>query len=393
MIKQRWLSSRKALVGLSIVAACLTAGSFGANMTAAADKPVKKPAAVKPDFATQKLYDETLKKATAYLGSKGQAADGSFSAQAGPAITAIVATGLLENGRTVGDPMVAKALKYLEGFVRSDGGIYAEGSRIKNYETCVALLAFKSANKGGQYDKVIKSADAFIRGLQLDGADGRDQSNVEFGGVGYGNATRPDLSNTAFLVEALKASGGKQDDEAIKNALVFISRCQNLETEHNTTQFAAKNPDGGFYYTPAGGGQNPADKTPEGGLRSYGSMTYAGLKSMIFAGVGPDDPRVKAATKWIQKNYDLENNPGLGSAGLYYYYQLFAKALDAMGDDTIQDGDGKEHNWRSELVAELAKRQKSDGSWVNDNKQWLESDANLVTGFALLALSHCQAKK
>ena len=30
-------------------------------------------------------------------------------------------------------------------------------------------------------------------------------------------------------------------------------------------------------------------------LRSYGSMTYAGLKSMIFAGVGPDDPRVKAA--------------------------------------------------------------------------------------------------
>jgi len=389
MIKQSWLSSCAALIGMSIVVASLAGGAAGADKPGAKEKSAAKD---KSDPATQKLYNETLKKATAYLSTKGQAADGSFSAQAGPAITAIVAAGLLDNGRAAGDPTVAKALKYLEGFVRSDGGIYAEGSRIKNYETCVALLTFKSANKGDRYDKLIKNADAFIRGLQVDGADGRDPSNVEFGGVGYGNATRPDLSNTSFLVEALKASGGKQDDEAIQNALVFISRCQNLETEHNTTQFAAKNPDGGFYYTPIGG-ENPADKTPEGGLRSYGSMTYAGLKSMIFAGVGPDDPRVKAATKWIQKNYDLENNPGLGSAGLYYYYQLFAKALDALGADTLEDADGKEHNWRSELVAELAKRQKSDGSWVNDNKQWLESDPNLVTGFALLALSHCQAKK
>src|SRR6185437_7477665 len=69
----------------------------------------------------KKGYEEAVKKAAAYL-AKAQAANGSFSAQAGPAITAVVATGLLENGRAPSDPTVAKALGYLEGFVRPDGG-------------------------------------------------------------------------------------------------------------------------------------------------------------------------------------------------------------------------------------------------------------------------------
>ncbi len=289
--------------------------------------------------------------------------------------------------------MVAKSLKYLEGFVRDDGGIYAQGSRIKNYDTCVNLLAFKAANADKRYDKVIKAADGFLRGLQADGTKDKPKSDIEYGGVGYGNAGRPDLSNTAFLVDALQAAGAQPDDKALQDALVFVSRCQNLESEHNTTPFAAKNPDGGFYYTPAAGGGDPAGQTENGGLRSYGSMTYAGLKSMIFAGLKADDPRVKAAVTWAKKNYDLENNPGLGSAGLYYYYQLLAKALDAVGMDTITDADGKEHDWRTELIAELAKRQQADGSWVNENKKWLESDANLCTGFALLALSHTRPAK
>ncbi len=123
------------------------------------------------------------------------------------------------------------------------------------------------------------------------------------------------------MVDALKEAGNGPDDEAMKKALVFVSRCQNLESEYNTTPAAAKNPDGGFYYTPADGGDSEAGKLPNGGLRSYASMTYSGLKSMIYCGVKADDPRVKAATKWIQENYDLKTNPGIGPAGLYYYYQ------------------------------------------------------------------------
>ena len=48
----------------------------------------------------------------------------------------------------------------------------------------------------------------------------------------------------------------------MQRALVFVSRCQNLETEHNTTPFAAKNPDGGFYYTPRRRRQQPGGHEP-----------------------------------------------------------------------------------------------------------------------------------
>ena len=68
--------------------------------------------------------------------------------------------------------------------------------------------------------------------------------------MGYGAKSKnPDLSNTAFLIDALKAAGNGPDDEAMKKALVFVSRCQNLESEYNTTPNAAKVNDGGFYYT------------------------------------------------------------------------------------------------------------------------------------------------
>jgi len=155
---------------------------------------------------------------------------------------------------------------------------------------------------------------------------------------------------------------------------------------------ASKNPDGGFIYTPSGGGESKVEEVTEnGGLRSYGSMTYAGLKSMLYAGVEKDDIRVMAATEWIRKNYNLEQNPGMGYEGLYYYYHVFAKALDAIGQDTFEDAAGVKHDWRKELLEELARRQSTDGSFVNkSSERWMEGDPRLVTGYALLALAYCK---
>ena len=340
-----------------------------------------------------KTRQELAARAIEYLRSTGQAEDGSYSAAAGPGVTAIVTTAILRNGRSPEDPLVAKSLKYLEGFIQADGGIYKEGSNYKNYETCLTVLCFTEANKNGRYAKQLKAADAFIKGEQWDDSEGKTKADAEFGGAGYGSKKRPDLSNTQFMVDALRATGNGAESESIQRALIFISRCQNLETEHNITPFAAKNPDGGFYYTPASGGDSQAGKTDAGGLRSYASMTYAGLKSMIYAGVGPEDARVKAAMKWLQKNYDLKSNPGMGDAGLFYYYHTFAKALAAVGEDTFIDEAGQKHDWREELVAELVARQNANGSWANPNQRWLEGDANIVTGYALLALSYCQPKK
>ncbi|MGD9647525.1 MAG: prenyltransferase/squalene oxidase repeat-containing protein [Pirellulales bacterium] len=321
-----------------------------------------------------------------------QTPDGAFSPQAGPAVTALVTAGILKSGRTADDPLVARSLKYLQTFAHEDGGIYKPDSTHKNYETCIAMVCFAAANKDGRFDKLLADADRFVKGLQWDEDEDQAVSDVNYGGAGYGSKKRPDLSNTSFLLDALRAAGNGPDDPAIQKALIFVSRCQNLESEHNTTEFATKNPDGGFYYTVAAGGASMAGETPEGGLRSYGSMTYSGLKSMIFAGLGPDDPRVKAAFDWCSKHYDLATNPGMGEAGLYYYYHTFAKALDALGAEKIKDSSGQEHDWRAELVAELARKQQDNGSWVNTSDRWMEGDPNLVTGYVLLTLSYCRGQ-
>ncbi len=340
--------------------------------------------------ADQEQFQQSVSKAIRFLGNQGQAEDGSYSSFAGPGVTALVTTSILRHGRSVEDPIVAKSLSYLEGFVRPDGGIYREDTLYRNYETSLAVLCFQEANQDGRYAALLGRAEKFLKGIQWDEGEGADASNPGYGGTGYGKHKRPDLSNTAFFIDALRAVGHDENSEAIQRALTFVSRCQNLETEHNTTPFAAKNPDGGFYYTAAAGGTSQAGETPEGGLRSYGSMTYAGLKSMIYAGVGPDDPRVKAAVKWIARHYDLKSNPGMGNAGLYYYYHTFAKALDAIGQDEFVDHDGRRHDWRSELRQELRERQQANGSWINENDRWLEGDPNLGTGYALLALAYCK---
>jgi squalene-hopene/tetraprenyl-beta-curcumene cyclase len=244
------------------------------------------------------------------------------------------------------------------------------------------------ANGDGRHQQMLERADAFLKGLQWDQGEGLESGDTAFGGAGYGSHKRPDLSNTSYLIDALRALGNEAEDEAVQRALIFVSRCQNLDTPHNDTEFADKVQDGGFYYTIAAGGTSQAGTHPDGGLRSYGSMTYAGLKSMIYAGVDSSDPRVKAALEWIGKHYDLDSNPGMGDAGLYYYYHTFAKALDAVGTDVFVDGQGRSHRWRDELNAELAQRQQADGSWVNENQRWLEANPDLVTGYALLGLSY-----
>lgn len=377
-LRNRCIASAFFFVKLTVFAGMLSPG----HLRAAEPGPSVSSDA-KVDAAT------LVERAVAYLRNEGVAADGSFSASAGPAVTALVATGLMQNHRSPSDPLVARALSYLEEFVQSDGGVYSENSTHRNYETCIAVAAFQLANDDGSYDKVLKDAERFLRGLQWDAGEGIESSDTSYGGAGYGSHKRPDLSNTQFLIEALRSLGSGEDDPAIQRALIFVSRCQNLETEHNTTPFSAKNPDGGFYYTPAAGGTSQAGQTANGGLRSYGSMTYAGLKSMIYAGVGPEDPRVQAALAWIQRNYELDSNPGMGSAGLYYYYHTFSKALDATGESEVVDDDGSSHNWRRELVDALATLQRENGSWINDNERWLEGDPNLVTAYALLALSYC----
>ncbi|MCA8990267.1 MAG: hypothetical protein KDA78_21645, partial [Planctomycetaceae bacterium] len=198
------------------------------------------------------------------------------------------------------------------------------------------------------YDQLISGAKDFLKELQWDEGEQLSESDPGYGGSGYGSHSRPDLSNTQFMLEALHKAGLSVDDPAYQKALLFVSRTQNLKSPHNTTPFADRVNDGGFYYTPAAGGSSQAGETEAGGLRSYASMTYAGLKSFIYAGMSKEDPRVLAAQEWLKKHYSVTENPGLGQQGLFYYYQVFAKTNAILGLEKVTDDKGNLHDWRAE---------------------------------------------
>lgn len=354
--------------------------------------------------ADPKQWNGMVDKAVAYL-RKTQNADGSWG-QAGPQRlggTGIILTGLLQCGKVgVDDPMVEKGLKYIESLINpKDGHIAGANPRVqlKNYVTCVNVMALVAA-KRTSYRPVVADAVKFLRKLQWDEGEGKKPSDDFYGGAGYDSRERPDLSNTQFFLDALAAAGISKDDRAFKNAAIFVSRCQNLKGEYNKDiKWAGVINDGSFIYSAAGGGQTKTqdNPNPDGGLPGYGSMTYAGIKSLIYCGVSKDDRRIQKALEWIRKNYTVDTNPGMprerALRGLYYYYHTMAKCLDALGMDTIEDAAGKKHDWRADITAALAKRQRDNGSWRNESVNWMEGDPNIVTGYALMALSYCKPKK
>jgi len=348
-----------------------------------------------------KPWDAVVDKAVQYLRSS-QDENGGWSTQKSPGVTGVVLTGLLQSGKVgADDPMARRGLGYIESLVNPKAGHIAGKDpkvQLQNYVTSVNVMALVAAKREDRYRKVVGDAAEFLKKLQWDEEEGKGKDNDFYGGFGYDSKSRPDLSNSQMALDALAAAGIPKDDPALKRAQVFVSRCQNLKGEGNDQPWADKINDGSFIYSPAAGGETKVqDANPATGLPGYGSMTYAGIKSMIYCGVSKDDPRVKKAYEWIQKHYTVDYNPGMrrpqAQQGLYYYYHTMAKCLDTLGVEEVVDAQGVKHDWRADITAALAKRQRPDGSWVNEMDRWLEGDPNLVTGYALMALSYCKPKK
>jgi squalene-hopene/tetraprenyl-beta-curcumene cyclase len=353
----------------------------------------------KPVGPDAKQWDQIVDKAIAYL-KASQAGDGSWSRDKSPGVTGVVLTGLLSTGRvSQDDPVAVNALNYIESLVNPKAGhIAGQAPRVQlqNYVTSVNVMALTAANRADRYKKVVGDAVEFLKHLQWDEEEGKTPNNDYYGGAGYDSQSRPDLSNTQYFLDALQSAGVPSNDPAVKRALMFVSRCQNLQGEHNDQPWAGKINDGSFIYSAADGGQTKSEVLPGGGLVGYGSMTYAGIKSMIYCGVSKEDPRVQKAYEWITKHYTVDVNPGMPKTqahwGLYYYYHTMAKCLATLGIDEVVDAAGNRHDWHADITAALAKRQRPDGSWINEN-HWMEADPNLVTGYALMALSYCKPKK
>jgi squalene-hopene/tetraprenyl-beta-curcumene cyclase len=311
-----------------------------------------------------------------------------------PGITGIVLLSLLKSGNGYNaeqDPFIRKPIGYLLALQKPSGAIYEH--ELANYSTAIALQALIAA-KDPKHDENIKKARAFLLGIQLGEGQGYESSDPGYGGVAYSDDNlRADLSNTQTWADAIRAAeeaGLEKNSDAWKRMVVFVSRCQN-RSESNDQTWASN--DGGATYSAWESKALEVD-LPDGrkGLRSYGSMTYAFLKCMIYADVKKDDTRVKAAYEWIQKHYSLDENPEMGQQGLFYYYHTMAKALRAFGDPVLVDAKGVRHDWRKDMIEKLLSLQQPDGSWVNSKDRWWENKPVLVTAYVVLTLEELLQK-
>ncbi len=288
---------------------------------------------------------------------------------------------------------IDSGLEFIRSKVQSDGGIYGKG--LASYNTSISMMAMMQA-KNDEDEIIIEKARKFLVNQQSDFDRKGETDNVFDGGVGYGSRwAHSDLSNTHLAMEALfyakKSYQNKEGDIADLDwdaAISFVSKCQNLPTTNSEKWVSNHEEDrGGFVYFP--GSSMAGERENSNGsiaLRSYGSMSYAGLLSFIYAEMNANDPRVIAVREWLSKNYTIRENPGMGPQGLFYYYHTMAKALSLSGIRTIKDGDGKSKDWGKELSLHLINLQSKDGSWTNENGRWWEKDPVLVTSYALLTL-------
>jgi squalene-hopene/tetraprenyl-beta-curcumene cyclase len=371
------------------------------------------------DEAHRQKADAMVAKAVAYLKAQQDEKSGGWGVtEKGPvfpAITGLVINGLaLRPGFDPADPMVAKGVGFLISKQQPDGGIYDKV--LPSYNTAISVSALSKVGTP-EAKAAVEKAVPFLKGLQYSeeslltgGAEGQVQrvskEHPFYGGVGYGNHGRPDLSNTSFFIEAMHDAGVPAEDPAFQRALVFLSRVQMLDSV-NDQAFADGSKQGGFIYATApnkdaaGQGQSQTaamieetldDGTKVSRLRAYGSMTYSGFKSLIYAQLPPQDPRVQAAIGWITSNYTLEENPGVGTDGLYYYYLSFARALDAWGKPVVPvtGANAGERDWANDLIDRLATLQNEDGSFKSVDDRWMESNPVLITAYAVIALGHAR---
>jgi hypothetical protein len=492
--------------------------------------------------ALTRLSDEAREKAErmadraiAWLRTKQDGASGGWSippqgkGPTFPAITGLVLTGMLmHDGISDADPTVSAGVLFLLNSQQSDGGIYV--GMLPAYNTAISLTALSKVQQPASVADARQRAVEFLKSIQYgegatvydamsETAQRVDPAHPFYGGFGYGNRGRPDLSNTSFALEALHAAGVDDNDPAIIRARTFLARCQMLaEVEGkpvNDMPYAAGSAQGGFIYATAinkdtvGQGQSFAGETAESlsgppgsqvtfvlgkgsdgkplaltkdivekrlrdaagnqldlrnaqvpfdllvllgptgdgktsgtftvrsnaalgrlksvvtsafkdelasgetaltgkdvpawqgvtRLRAYGSMTYAGLKSMIYAGLSRDDARVLAAKDWITRHYTLDENPGVGSDGQYYYYVMLSRALDAFGEPTLDvlpaNADAaspafRRVRWAEDLIAKLETLQEDDGSFRSVDDRWMEDNKVLITAYALVALQHAR---
>ncbi len=359
-----------------------------------------------PEFpvlhSLQHEADAAMDRAYAWLRDQ-QHEDGYWSNPNFPAITGLAVWAMVRGGEQ-NEEAIDRAVEYLLSCVRDDGGIYVDpretrrGGGLSNYNTAIAMVALHQVGRGDLMPVIMRAREFIARSQFL------DPDSVHYGGMGYDAGTDrayADLSNSYIAYEAMRLTESVEDmretaepvDLDWNAAVQFVQRIQNLP-EFNDRPWVSDSPRnlGGFAYHPDE--TRAGTYTDEDGVvrfNSHGSMTYAGMLSFIYAEVDRNDPRVRSAADWAIRHWTLEENPGAGREGLFYYYNVLTKGLAAFGQNQFIREDGDLLNWRQEVIEKIVSVQRIEdatgkGYWVNDVGRYWENDPVLVTAYSILAL-------
>ena len=260
--------------------------------------------------------------------------------------------------------------------------------------------------------------DAWLRELrrrQLTEEFGWQPDDPAFGGWGYSieppskdkavlapeHPIDADLSSTLFAIGALRIAGMEADDAAIRKALSFVERCQNVAA--NDQEGDPHYDDGGFFFSRTDPVRNKAgvagtDRHGRVRYHSYGSATADGLRALLRCGLAHDHPRVSAARAWLEEHFSATFHPGAfesaresdRDATYFYYAWSVAHAFRALGIKEIHSH-GQTVPWADALTKELIRRQRADGTWTNRFTASKEDDPLVATSFAAGALGICRA--
>ena len=336
------------------------------------------PASVTLSESLRYEVDAAIARAVDWLASQ-QHEDGSWSDRDTPALTGLALWACTRSSHPDASRISDKAVHFLLSCRQSDGGIYARkgnapGGGLAAYNTAICMTALFSTERDDLTQTILRARD-FVSKAQHFGSDDYH------GGFAYDTRSGNSYANLLSAFHSAQAMhdtsvtetqrvDGKRVDIDWAGTVQFIERL-------NTTTNAVL-PDG----------QTQANAAVP--LRSYGSMTYAGLLALIYAKVSPQDVRVRSALDWSTKHWSLDENPGMGREGLYFFYNVLARALDATDVDVITREDGTDLNWRENLAQKLVSLQKTDtlgqGYWQNDDARFWENNPVLATSYCLLAL-------
>jgi squalene-hopene/tetraprenyl-beta-curcumene cyclase len=397
-------SSRKTARVLAALLAGVAIISWGSKLSAAETTKQKLADRSAANLSFRNEISHAIDRGLIFLQAQ-QNSNGWWSTPDQPAVTALALQAFK------GDPAkrydrnepawLQRGYKFLLQNVRASGGIHA--SNLVTYNTALSMMALVAANKP-EYDTTVLRARNFLVRLQSDFGELNKVDDVFDGGIGYGTKyEHSDMGNTLAALEALYHSRHLVSDKPLAEAqdlnwaaaINFLQNCQNLPA-YNKQPWAsddAKNK-GGFVYYPGHSMAGSETNATNGrvALRSYGSISYGGMLSYIYANLKRDDPRVVAVFDWLRANYTLDENPGMGPQGLYFYLHTMTKALTALGVEELELKDGRKLDWRREVAMKLLNLQQRDGSWSNENARWWEKDPALITSYAVLSLEMIQRK-